>query len=342
MLLTILHYYTDVARPIHHNVFRRLYYLPIIYVSIIYGLRFGLTTSVLVTILYFPHVLLTWGKIPLQMTDAILEMVLFNIVAGVTGTLSDRQQKEHQRRIKTQMELQAADKLKTLGELASGIVHEIRNPLGAMKTAGEIIVNKSAPADVRYEFGKLVVTEVDRLNGIIDAFLRYARPAPPSIQLANFNQIINSTLLLIDKIAKQQQIEIVTRYPNNIPEIPVDSEQMKQVFLNLLMNAVQAMPNGGQLEIITELTNNQWRIYITDTGIGIRAADLEKIFEPFYTTKEGGVGLGLSIAKRIVEEHRGSLQIQSQPGQGTKITIALPINDKNKSIQHSRWVVMEL
>jgi signal transduction histidine kinase len=259
------------------------------------------------------------------MTDAVFEMVLFNIVAAVTGILSDRQWKEHQRRIKAQIELRASDKLKTLGELAAGIVHEIRNPLAAMKTAGEIIVSKSNSEDKRSEFGNLIVTEVDRLNGIIEAFLQYARPSPPSLQLANINQILDSTILLIDNIAKRQQIEIIKKYQNTTPDISIDSGQLKQAFLNLLMNAVQSMPTGGTLEIRTEADARQWQIRIKDTGSGIPESELVKAFQPFYTTKEGGVGLGLSIAKRIIEEHRGELVLNSLPGQGTEVTILLPI-----------------
>ncbi len=228
---------------------------------------------------------------------------------------------------KAEAQLIRSEKLAALGQLAAGIAHEIRNPL----TSINILIHsltESFPSETPHrEDLRVVEEEIHRINEIIDQFLRFAKPAPPLFEKADVLPIFEETLQLLRPQIERQRISVQKKF-QSLPSITVDKEQMKQVILNLLMNAIQAMPTGGRLELSGQLSGDpNWiQFSIKDSGMGIPPGDMDKLFDPFFSTKEGGVGLGLSIAHRIIDQHHGKIEVESTSGKETLFTLWLPIS----------------
>ena len=227
---------------------------------------------------------------------------------------------------KTEARLIRSEKLAALGQLAAGIAHEIRNPLTSINILIHSLTENFPSGDSHREDLKVIEEEINRINEILDRFLRFAKPAPPLLERTDVASIFEETLQLIRPRIEKQLIIILKEF-QALPIILMDREQMKQVALNLLLNAVQAMPKGGTLTLRGRNSEDgQWiRISIQDSGMGIPGEDMNKLFDPFFTTKEGGVGLGLSITHRIIDQHHGKIEVESTPGEGTLFTVWLPI-----------------
>ncbi|OGQ13401.1 MAG: hypothetical protein A2026_04100 [Deltaproteobacteria bacterium RBG_19FT_COMBO_46_12] len=227
---------------------------------------------------------------------------------------------------KTEARLIRSEKLAALGQLAAGIAHEIRNPLTSINILIHSLTENFPSGDSHREDLKVIEEEINRINEILDRFLRFAKPAPPLLERTDVASIFEETLQLIRPRIEKQLIIILKEF-QALPIILMDREQMKQVALNLLLNAVQAMPKGGTLTLRSQNSEDgQWiRISIQDSGMGIPSEDMNKLFDPFFTTKEGGVGLGLSITHRIIDQHHGKIEVESTPGEGTLFTVWLPI-----------------
>jgi two-component system sensor histidine kinase HydH len=258
------------------------------------------------------------------------EIELFRSVATTIGvTLQNSQVYER---------MKERDRLAALGQMAAGLAHEIRNPLGSIKGAAQFLQPqrgaKGATAvhgDTK-EFLDIIVEEVNRLNKIVSQFLDYARPYRGEQKPLDVADVLKKTLQLVDK-ERASSFEIVTSFAERLPPVRADAEQLLQVFLNLSLNAMQAMPEGGQLHLSTGLRRATRRgaaaafleIRFRDTGVGIPPGDLKNLFIPFFTTKEKGTGLGLPISQRILENHGGTIEVRSQPGEGATFTVLLPV-----------------
>jgi PAS domain S-box-containing protein len=218
-----------------------------------------------------------------------------------------------------------AKNLESLGALSAGMAHELRNPLTSIKGYAQYIKLELGESSALNEDISIVIDEVDRLNNIIDRFLDFARPKELNLELYNINEVLKLVVKLISKEILPKNINISVDF-SNIPETYFDFEQMEQVILNISINAIQAMPNGGLLEINSVFleSSNIIEVTVQDTGIGISNSDKDKIFEPFFTTKNKGTGLGLAICSRIVENHKGVIEVLSTLDVGTKFTIKLP------------------
>jgi len=317
-VLTVGHYTAPIHDPFWHDLFRRLYYLPIILVSFRYGLAGGLATSLLVSLLFLPHVLMTRAMLPRQASEAVFEIPLYVIVGVVTGILSDRQRRASE-------SLRRAERLKSLGEMAAGMAHEVKNPLAAIRSSAQMLTGRLFGKDA--ELATIVVNEVDRLNRVVNDFLDYARPAPLRREQVLLSVLLDSCLELLSPVISEAAVTVTRRYPPDERRVSVDPGQLRQVLLNLLLNAVQATGNGeGTREVMLDLRQDgrSTQVSVRDAGPGIPADKLRQVFEPFYSTKPAGTGLGLPIAQRIVSEHGGKLLLESAPGQGLTATVVLP------------------
>jgi len=233
-----------------------------------------------------------------------------------------------------QGELVRSEKLISMGKLAAGVAHEIRNPLNAMKGAIVYLLRRRPHDPLIQEYAQLVLEEVDRLNQFVTEFLHFARQSAPDPVPTDLNELIENTLFLFDETLKGKAIVVVKDFDNSLPLLQIDPRQMEQVLVNLLINAQDVMPKGGKLEISTRLkpgmreTTSTIRavITITDNGVGILEKDLSNIFDPFFSTKESGTGLGLPISMGIVENHGGLLIIRNRKDQGTTAIIELPLH----------------
>jgi signal transduction histidine kinase/putative methionine-R-sulfoxide reductase with GAF domain len=240
---------------------------------------------------------------------------------------------------KTEAQLIRSEKLAALGQLAAGIAHEIRNPLTSINILIHSMTENLSSGDSRKEDLKVIEEEINRINEIVDQFLRFARPAPPLLEKAEVVPILEETLQLLRPQIERQRIVVRKEFQPFLPPILMDREQMKQVILNLLLNAVQAMPKGGHLKLEGKISEDDgWiKLSVKDSGVGIPDEDLDRLFDPFFSTKEGGIGLGLSIAHRIIDQHNGKIEVESGPGNGTLFTVWLPIHNEsmNKEFRNS-------
>lgn len=228
-----------------------------------------------------------------------------------------------------QKELVASEKLVSLGRLSAGVAHEIRNPLNAMKGAITYLQRRRADDPLVSEYTAIIAEEVDRLSQFVSDFLLYARQSGPKKSPTDINGLLQSVLTLLASAFQEKAISLELRLHQGLPEIAADPQQLQQVFLNLLINALDAMTMHGRLLVATDIAARDHRqglvITIADTGQGIAAESLPYIFDPFFSTKESGTGLGLPISLSIIENHDGHLQLTSAPGQGTTVTIAMPL-----------------
>jgi PAS domain S-box-containing protein len=223
------------------------------------------------------------------------------------------------------------DQLASIRELTAGIAHEIRNPLAGILTTAETLKENFDPHDPRKEYLERIINEINRMNQFLIRFFAFARPQKLQKRPCSLPQIIDRIIDLEAQNISQRNISVIKNYQPSLPDVKLDANQMQQVFLNLILNSAQAMPNGGELKISIR-TNEQegqapscLKVDISDTGVGIKPQDLKKIFTPFYTTKPKGVGLGLSVSHQILKEHGGKIAVNSMLGQGTTFSISLPI-----------------
>lgn len=345
VLITLFHYLAGGAQAgMLHGLLGHLYIVPILIGAYWYGIKGGVTVSIASTILFSPHLFLHWRD-PFVDVYNYVELFLFMLIGGVTGVLSqmERGQRlryeeaitrldESHRKLKeqtdvlfqTEEQLRRADRLSALGELSAGMAHEIRNPLGSIKGAVEIIKDDYTAEEAKYEFIQILIRETDRLNQIVQEFLGFAKPKNPELQFVDLNESLESVLTLAAQQARKAGVKVEKKLDPAIGKRSLDAGLLKQAFLNLILNAIQAMPDGGSLSVKSSLRNGALEVTIADTGIGIPEENRKKLFSPFFTTKKNGTGLGLAITYRIIENHRGVIDVASRPGGGTAFTVRIP------------------
>jgi signal transduction histidine kinase len=220
--------------------------------------------------------------------------------------------------------LRAAEKLAALGRLSAGLAHELRNPLNTLSILTYAMIEQAERGGVRVSDLEVVQSEIRRLNLLVEQFVQFAGPRPPRFQRHRLEEVLEEALLLIGPEAAKKSIRIERAWQKTEP-VWADGDQLKQVFLNLLLNAVQAMDAGGRLHASTDRVVGGVVVQIRDTGPGMAREVLDRLFEPFVTTRAGGTGLGLPISHRIVEGHSGTITIESQMGVGTAAIVWLPV-----------------
>jgi PAS domain S-box-containing protein len=234
---------------------------------------------------------------------------------------------------KIQEEILRMDRLVSLGKLASGIAHELRNPLAGIKTTAQALGEEMSGDDSRREYLYRITKEIDRLNDLLKIFFSFAKPQNLNLVHCHIKDIINEIIPFLIKEIADKGIRFIETYHPQLPKIKVDKTQMHQVFLNLFLNAIQAMPNGGELKIeagpimsnsLEGFKQNFIKVVISDTGKGIPPHIVHRIFDPFFTTKSKGIGLGLSITYQIIKKHGGTIKVESRWEKGTSFVINLP------------------
>ncbi len=239
-------------------------------------------------------------------------------------------QQRHLREVRTlEAEVDRRERLSALGNLAAVVGHEVRNPLNAIGVGLQRLRAEFRPADDEAEFTRfvdLMQDEVKRLNGIVEEFLSLARPVSLKPDVVQVEGLLRDVTALVGVDAEGRGVQVALDVPSDLPPFQLDRDQMKQVLLNVTLNGIEAMPRGGTLTIAASAPQQALVLTVGDTGEGVPADILPKIFEPYVTTKTKGMGLGLTIARRIVEAHGGKIEVDSRPGDGTKFTISLPVN----------------
>lgn len=337
--VSVLHYFTPPAYVHWHQVYQRLYYLPILFAAFWYGLRGGLGIALITSALYLPHIVLHWGHEPLYRSNQLAEILLFLVISSVAGLLSDRIRKEREEHRRTAEELARAyeqlqttferlrlvDRLSALGALSAGMAHEIKNPLGSITGSIEILESAVPEHDERREFVTILKKEIQRLSRIVSDHLDLVRREAPRREPQDLGRIVGSVVELTRKEAAKKGVELSLTIGDDLPTVAVDGQQVHQAILNLVINAVQAQADGGRVALEVRRSGERLSVWVEDDGPGLDDESLTRAFEPFYTTKAGGTGLGLSIAFQIADQHGGDLRVENSRSGGARFCFEIPL-----------------
>jgi len=296
------------------------YLIPIVIASYWFALKGGLLSSVAAGLLYSPHIPFQFAAMEM---DKFIELFVYTVIGVITGILSGKLHKRTEEIYEAEERLHAADRLSSVGELAASVAHEIRNPLGSIKGAVEILEDDFPDDHPKYEFFSIIRNEVTRLNAIVEEFLGLSRSRKPARNPVVLNEVVRAVAMLVSFKARKRKVEIEVSVPGNL-QILGDADLLKQAFLNILLNSVESIPNGGEISVTARDYQEYIVLEIEDTGAGVPEEYMKKMFDPFFSTKGSGTGLGLSIARRIVETHGGTITARSQVGEGTLMTMKFP------------------
>jgi len=297
------------------------YLVPIVIASYWFALRGGLISSIAAGLLFSPHIPFQFAAVEV---DKFMELFVYTVIGVITGILSGKLQKRTEEIYEAEERLHAADRLASVGELAASVAHEIRNPLGSIKGAVEILEDDFPASHPKHEFFLIIQSEINRLNGIVEEFLSLSRSRKAARNPVSLGQVIRAVAMLVSFKAKKRKVEIDVNVPGSL-KVLGDADLLKQAFLNILLNAVESIPNGGEIKITAGEREHIVFLEVEDTGAGIAPEFIGKMFDPFFSTKGGGTGLGLSIARRIVEGHNGTISARSRLGEGTVVTMKFPV-----------------
>jgi signal transduction histidine kinase len=294
--ISFLHYFTPLNLPMLHDIYQRLYYIPIILAAFWFGLRGGIACAIAVSIVYAPHILFQWGGHLTMEMEKYLEIILYNVVGGITGFLS---QKEESRRrelqrtaqgleesykklqaqadkiIEMEGELRRAERLSAIGELSAVLAHEIRNPLGSIKGTAEILKDDFRPGERKYEFLEILVKESERLNRVVEDFLRLARPQRAVMADCDVMEELNNVIALVSAEARKRNVRLELK-PAQLPQMDGDPEKLRQAFLNIILNGLQATEPGGSVTITVSYDEAKENGSISRFPIPARASMLIK------------------------------------------------------------------
>ncbi len=350
VLTSYFHYTTGMDHHWLHDIFRRLYYVPIVLGAFIFGLKGALAASLLASAVYAPHAFDHLVNLdPAHRLEKLLEVMLYNVVAVITGTLADRERAKRIRLETAMIEMKRLEeekigtaRLKALGELSAGLAHEIKNPLSIISNSLydlQDICDKENE-DIQEDIS-IAREEMRRVQEIILNMLEFSRDSGSGLETVDLSLLISRTLLLLKKDFRERKIETETSIEDGL-EVLANLNRLRQILLNLLTNAAQAMPEGGVLRVASRMGRDGFaEIEVRDTGVGIDPDKLPEIFNPFFTTKETGegTGLGLSIVRSIVERMGGSIGAESKSGEGSVFLVRIPLESKEiSSAQYSSTV----
>jgi signal transduction histidine kinase len=231
-------------------------------------------------------------------------------------------------RINLEDQLIAQVKAAAVVELASGIVHEIRNPLGNISASAQYFISKYKPPKKSRKYLNIILENANYANGIITDLLNFAKPRETSFEMNDIRRVIDNTLNLVKGRCLKQKVRLTCRLEEKLPKIMLDTKRLEDAFLNIIINALDAMPKGGKLTISCHVNfqDREVKVSFLDTGKGIPKENVNRIFDPFFTTKRDGTGLGLGLALQVIKDHKGKIDVKSKVNQGTEVIVKLPIS----------------
>ena len=332
--VTVAHYATDPATAVPHTVFRRLYYLPIVLAAFLGGLRPGLATAAAAGFLYLPHAFLMHHHLdPAPLVDKVAELVLYFGVAGLSGVLVDRERAARTREAQAALDRAAAQstaqRMSAIVHLSRGLAHEIRNPLGGIQGAIEILAEAIPEESPRREMVGVALRETERLNRVVTDFLDFARPRDPEIQPFVAAEVASHVAALLRPEADKGDVELAVTGPRELSG-SADPQQITQVLVNLVRNAIQATPPGGRVEVRVGARprggpdDGMVGFEVVDTGGGIPPELGESIYDPYVSGREDGTGLGLGLSALLVRQNGGTLHHQPGEQGGTVFRFTVP------------------
>ena len=323
LIISLLHYITSLGWHHEHIFLRQMYFVPIILAGLWLGFPGALITSLCITIIYSPHIILSWDNFSPEDLNKIVSVFLYNAVAVIIGLLVDREHQEHKK-------LLEVESLAAIGKAVSSIAHDMKTPLIAIGGFTRFVQKKMKNDDSGYEKLEIVVKETQRLEQMVKDMLDFSKPLELNRSSGDIHKVIQDSITMVRETADNNKVKIELDFADNLPELSFDSMRMERVVLNLLLNAVQASPEGETITVRTSRNRADATIEVKDCGCGIPKEHKEQIFFPFFTTKKEGTGLGLPIVKKIVEAHAGSLEVVDNPDKGVTFRIVLPVKEEAK------------
>lgn len=346
LLIGMLHFFTPGHLHFYHDTYRRLSYFPIVLGGLWFGLRGGLAMAVLSSIFFIPHVLLYIDKGPHAYLSELAEIILYLAAGLLVGMISGRQTRlrekyrllseklgksyerlheETAQLIEAEKQLAAAQKFSALGKMSASLAHEIKNPLSSIKGTAEILVDDYPPEHPNREFVDILLKEIARLQGTVEDILKYSREKGAEEHLVPLSEVTYHVAALLEKPLKEKEIQLHLNGMEKAEDFPVAEGKLTQVLLNILLNSIDAVRQGeGKIRLTFVKKDAEGMIEVCDNGRGIPEQNRERVFEPFYTDKEDGTGLGLLISKKIVESLGGKITVTDDLDGGACFRIFLP------------------
>jgi signal transduction histidine kinase len=354
-----LHFTTPGYMIFYHDMFRRLSYFPIVLGAIWFGVWGGLALAVLSSIAFIPHVLLYIGQETGTYLGELTEIVLYLAAGTVTGIIAGRESllrqgykelsekleksydklhRETQLLLEVEKQLSAAQKLSALGQLSASLAHEIKNPLSSIKGTAEILLDEFPADHPKREFVEILLKETTRLNNTVEEVLQFSRRGAPGREEGDtgsepLSQVIDRVVSLLASQLRAKSISLSVTGREEGKTFLVAGEKLSQVFLNIILNAIDAVPAKGAITIDTRKQATGYTVSVQDNGSGIPEQLQDKIFDPFYSTKDGGTGLGLSISRKILESYGGTLTLSDADTGGACFTVFLPERNSDSAIK---------
>ena len=348
IIISVLHYSVPTMKWQYHLIFMQSYFIPILIGSFQYGIRGGVGTALAVTILYLPHVMLQWGGLIEANMMRFLQVLLFNVIGYLTGLKAQKEKDEkiryqniakelgtnYEKLTELEEQLRLADRLSVIGELTASLAHEVRNPLGAIRGAVEIIRDEVPENSKQFEFAEILIEETKRLNEVVENYLSFASKPKKKDIVYKITDVIKNSVLLLSNQAKKRGVDIKFDIPDYSLNLYGDPNDLRQIIINLTLNAIESIEGNGEVLIKAEQNSfnknketsseQVWIISVTDTGKGMEESEINKIFKPFYSTKAEGSGLGMAIVKRIADSNNWKIKVKSTPNIGSEFKIIMP------------------
>ncbi|MGD8394415.1 MAG: ATP-binding protein [Candidatus Eiseniibacteriota bacterium] len=345
-LVSVLHYSTSASHHWLHDIFRRLYYVPIVLSAFLFGVRGALAASLTASIIYLPHAFTHFTHHdPGRGLEKVLEILLYNVIAVVAGTLADREFDERVRQEEATHQLEEtleekeemeqmlirSGRLQALGELTAGLAHEIRNPLASIRGAAEAIVDEIRETSPRRRMADILLRELGRLEAVVARFLTFAQPVQYDLTRLSLTEVVDGVCELVRARGGADAVDVRWQRGQEAIVVLGSRAEVAQVAMNLILNAAQVSPPGGAVSIRCDRRHRGRRDYgtivVEDEGPGVPSELREQIFNPFFTTRADGTGLGLTISSRIVDQHHGFIEVSDGARGGARFEVFLPLAD---------------
>jgi signal transduction histidine kinase len=335
--ISLVHHFTPPSMLHWHNAYQYVYFLPIAWAALSFGWRGGLAAAILAGVSHLPDIIMAWDVLPDSAIDQVADIPLFCAAGVFTGVIAQRERQQRADLERTTRRLEAvyeelrrnfeqmkrAERLYALGQLSAGLAHEIRNPLASIAGATGILQRGPHPGR-QAECLDIIDKECRRLNQLLTNFLDFAKPPEPRYQTVNLSLLLDSVIGLVSHATGATPVALRKDVRVELAPMECDPELLKQVMINLIINAFQAMPGGGEVLISARPHGENVLIQVADEGCGVRAEHRDRIFDPFFTTKENGTGLGLAVAHQIVGQLGGVLTAEANQGRGMTFAVLLP------------------
>ncbi|NQT63726.1 MAG: GHKL domain-containing protein [Candidatus Marinimicrobia bacterium] len=362
ILISYFHFTTPPDEGHIHLILMQFYLIPILIGAVQFGVIGGFGTAIVISVIVAPHIIFQWIGGAQHHLLGYLQIAIYNAIGYLTGLKSQLEMKarnhlaatadqltqtlttlEKQSEEMAELEEQVShsERLSVIGELMASLAHELRNPLASIRGSVDILKKELSEHEKRGEFFQILVNETERMSGVVENYLALARRSKGVEVEYDIIEIIRNTSLLLASRGRRDQIIIKCNLPEEPLVIMGDPNDLRQILVNLILNGIQAMDNPGAVSITAQIEDNAEKlciINIEDEGTGILDEQFEKLFEPFFSTKEQGTGLGLSIVKRIVENREWQIRVENRKPTGSNFTLSIPleINEPDQATQGSQ------